>query len=200
MEKRVRRGGLRIPEGFLFELTGGNLALDFTNTVDSRPTGHPDDLLPAYSDVCSWARQAKVITRLEELNLLKKAGRNPNEAESVLKTAIALRECLFLIFRHLIDGENISEDLLRKWNKFIQRANDHYELVAAKQGFSWKSNADPLDYDAMLWPIIHSAVELLTSANIEKLRRCAADNCDWLFLDNTKRGNRRWCDMTVCGN
>lgn len=199
MEK-IRRGGLRTPEGILFELTGGNLALDFVNTVDSRPTDHPNELLSTYNELFSWARQSKIRSRLEELNLAKKADRHPGEAEAARKAAIALRELLFQIFTNLIDRKKIPEDALTKWNKHVQRSGDSYELVRTKDGFSWECNADPLEFEAIFWPIVHSAVELLTSPNIEKLRRCAADNCDWLFLDLSKPGNRRWCDMTVCGN
>ncbi len=200
MEKRVRRGGLRTPDGILFELTGGNLALDFVNTVDSRPTDHPNDLLPTYNELFSWSRQAKVRTRLEELNLIKKADRHPGEAEAVRKAAIALRELLFQIFNSVIDGKKIPEDAFAKLNKYVQRSSNSYELVRSKDGFSWECNADLLAFDSILWPVVHSAVELLTSSNIDKLRRCAADNCDWLFLDMSKPANRRWCDMTVCGN
>ena len=29
---------------------------------------------------------------------------------------------------------------------------------------------------------------------------CDADDCAWLFLDTSKNGSRRWCDMKQCGN
>jgi predicted RNA-binding Zn ribbon-like protein len=32
------------------------------------------------------------------------------------------------------------------------------------------------------------------------LRRCANPECLWLFIDASKSGNRRWCDMASCGN
>src|SRR5262245_57124118 len=114
MEKRIRRGGLRTPEGMLYELTGGNLALDFVNTVDSRPTDHPNELLPTYNELFSWARQTKVRSRLEELNLIKKADRHPNEGEAARKSALVLRELLFQIFNNVIDGKKIPEDILAK--------------------------------------------------------------------------------------
>lgn len=200
MEKRIRKGGIRTPEGFLFELTGGDVSLNFVNTVDSRPTKHPNELMPTYKELFSWGRQAGVLSRMQELNLLKKALRHPNDAETARKSAVGLRECLFQIFTRVIENKEILEDLLVKWNRFVQRSTDQYELIQSKEGFTWRCSADPLKYDSMVWPIIHSAAQLLTGPNVDRIRRCAADNCDWLFLDTSKRGNRRWCDMTICGN
>ena len=33
-----------------------------------------------------------------------------------------------------------------------------------------------------------------------RIRRCANDQCLWLFIDTSKGGTRRWCDMSACGN
>ena len=52
----------------------------------------------------------------------------------------------------------------------------------------------------LLAAVIKSAIELLTSPDLDRLRICAADTCAWLFLDTTKNRTRRWCDMKVCGN
>jgi predicted RNA-binding Zn ribbon-like protein len=49
-----------------------------------------------------------------------------------------------------------------------------------------------------LWPVAASAVELLTSASLERVKVCP-DTCGWLFLDTTKNGRRRWCSMSECG-
>ena len=35
---------------------------------------------------------------------------------------------------------------------------------------------------------------------LDRVRRCANDVCLWLFLDDSKSGNRRWCSMSACGN
>ena len=48
----------------------------------------------------------------------------------------------------------------------------------------------------MLW----SAADLLTRLDRLRVRRCANDECLWLFIDHSKGGTRRWCDMTSCGN
>ena len=45
---------------------------------------------------------------------------------------------------------------------------------------------------------IESAAELLVSEKINSVKSCGG--CGWLFLDTTKSGRRRWCDMRICGN
>jgi hypothetical protein len=49
----------------------------------------------------------------------------------------------------------------------------------------------------MLWPIAHAALELLTDAELHRVKRCAG--CPWLFLDHSKNTSRRWCAMNDCG-
>jgi predicted RNA-binding Zn ribbon-like protein len=48
--------------------------------------------------------------------------------------------------------------------------------------------------------IVRSAVELLTSHDIQRVKECAADRCGWLFMDNSRSRNRCWCDMKTCGS
>ncbi|MFI4995137.1 MAG: CGNR zinc finger domain-containing protein [Hyphomicrobiales bacterium] len=32
------------------------------------------------------------------------------------------------------------------------------------------------------------------------MRRCANEKCLWMFVDESKSGTRRWCQMSACGN
>lgn len=196
----VRRGGIQTHEGFRFEFSGGDLALDFVNTMDSRPTEHPKELLPRYADLAAWGRQAGILAGRQERALRRESRRRPAEAEQIRKMAVALRECLFQVFTAITDRREIPSDLLPEWNRFVLRAMAHYELFQNKDGFSWRPRSEPLELDSMLWPVIHSAIMLSTGPHACRIRRCASSSCDWLFLDKSKRGNRRWCDMTVCGN
>ena len=52
----------------------------------------------------------------------------------------------------------------------------------------------------LLAPILWSAADLLARADRLRVRRCANDKCLWLFIDRSKAGTRRWCDMAACGN
>jgi predicted RNA-binding Zn ribbon-like protein len=196
----VRRGGRWTSEGFLFELSGGNLALDFVNTVDMRPLASRKELLATYEDVCSWARQAALLTPKEESALKKKAARLLEEAEGARLRLVRARECLFQIFSAAVDEQRIPDEVLKRWNQLVHRAMARFELEQRKEGLGWRNASDPQDLDSLLWPVIHAAVVLLTGPDVPRIRRCASLECDWMFLDGSKRGNRRWCDMTVCGN
>ena len=46
--------------------------------------------------------------------------------------------------------------------------------------------------------LVESAVELLTSERIARVKSCPS--CGWFFLDVTKNGSRRWCSMDMCGS
>jgi predicted RNA-binding Zn ribbon-like protein len=46
---------------------------------------------------------------------------------------------------------------------------------------------------------VTAAVDLLGRDTTPRLKQCPGDRCGWFFLDTTKRGNRRWCAMSECG-
>jgi len=56
--------------------------------------------------------------------------------------------------------------------------------------------------DQVLWPVAIDAWDLLTEPELARVRQCpiADGGCGWLFLDSSRSGNRRWCDMRTCGN
>jgi len=200
MKQKTRFGGLQTPQGFVFELTGGDVSLDLTNTVDIRPTDAARDLIPGVDDLVYWAGQVALLAPDQQQRLREEAAREPAQAKKARREVIELRECLFQLFSSLADGREPPAEVLARWNRFVRRAMDRYEMVSGGSGLEWRLCSDQDGFDALLWPIVHSAMQLLTGPRSTKIRRCAGERCDWLFLDTSKRGNRRWCDMTVCGN
>jgi predicted RNA-binding Zn ribbon-like protein len=39
-----------------------------------------------------------------------------------------------------------------------------------------------------------------TNGRLDRLKMCAADECQRVFYDRSKPGTRRWCQSTLCGN
>ena len=197
---KIRKGGLQTPQGFLFELSGGDVSLDLVNTLDNRPIDDARELIPVAADFFSWSRQVGLLTPKQEEELLKKAEHEPQDADNARRHAVQLRECLFQLFSSIADGRETSPEVLEQWNQFLKESMQYYETTRIGDGLAWTARSDIHGYDSALWPIIHSAIQLLTGSQAARIRRCAGENCDWLFLDTSKRGNRRWCDMTICGN
>jgi hypothetical protein len=56
---------------------------------------------------------------------------------------------------------------------------------------------DDSTLDVPLWPLAHSAIDLLTNGPLERLAPCA--RCRWLFIDTSRNRSRRWCSMEECG-
>jgi predicted RNA-binding Zn ribbon-like protein len=56
---------------------------------------------------------------------------------------------------------------------------------------------DPADQLALDLAV---AVTDIFHHDMSRVRRCASDRCVLMFLDTSKTGRRRWCDMGICGN
>ena len=193
--QRIRFGGQQTPDGFLFELTGGDPALDLANTLVNRTGPEPEELLGDYDALVNWATQMKLVDAAEAAALRRKARKEPAAAARVLRRAIELRETIFAIFA---DGD-VGAETLRKLELFTRQAARHRRLVGGRASVSWQWERGGLDQ--MLWPVAEAAAALLTSERRERVRVCARNPpCRWLFVDDSRRGNRRWCDMSVCGN
>jgi predicted RNA-binding Zn ribbon-like protein len=187
-------------ESQIFELTGGLLCLDFANTVDNRTEVHPRELLNSYHDLVSWGKQAQVLTEQEAQRLLDAAARHPTEASKVLERAVAVREAIFRIIKAVTKEALPEDDDLVALSVAVADAQAHVQIVPKEGGFIWDWAGNAGELDRMLWPVVRSAADLLTSEELDDVRVCASDTCNWLFLDTSKNHSRRWCDMKSCGN
>jgi predicted RNA-binding Zn ribbon-like protein len=85
-------------------------------------------------------------------------------------------------------------------NKRLSKAMSHARIIPSETGFSWDFHDSTDALDGILNPIIRSAVDLLVSEHVKKLKTCADPTCGWVFLDKSRNNSRRWCDMKDCGN
>ncbi len=183
----------------VFEFTGNRLCLDFSNTVHDR-LNSPRELLNSYNDLLTWSLEAHILTRQETEVLSEKARQDPQAAVDVLARAVAVREAIYAIFSARAHGVMPARNDLDRLNTELVQANIQMYLVPEQDGFVWDWSDREQALDAMLWPVVRSAVDVLTSSELQDVRVCAADNCGWLFLDTSKNHSRRWCDMKSCGN
>lgn len=185
-----------------FELTGGALCLDFSNTIDNRPVPERRrDLMTGFGELVRWARQAGAIGDEEARALLRAGKQEPRRAAQALDRATALRERIYRLFSTLASGRDPDPADVAALSAAAVEARRHQRLVATSGGFRWqRDEASRNSLDRIWWPIAQSAEDLLVSGRFRSVRECAADACGWLFLDTSRSQRRRWCDMKVCGN
>jgi predicted RNA-binding Zn ribbon-like protein len=184
----------------VFELTGGALCLDFTNTVDNRPTARRRDLLAHYANLVAWSRQSKILSEVEARRLLEVAAARPGRGLAALRRAVRLREALYAVFAAASAHRPPPAAALGLLGGELGRVAPRARLVRDGARFRVEAAAGRDDPARMLGDVMQSAVAILTSDDLSRVRECAADTCGWLFLDRSRNHTRRWCDMKVCGN
>jgi predicted RNA-binding Zn ribbon-like protein len=186
---------------YTFSRIGGRLCLDFTNTIGSHAGPNPNEHLGSYDDLVAWGRQLDVIPPRTAKQLAAEALDHPAMATACLAWAKELRGGLYRIFSAVATGGTPPAADLARLNRELKTALARQKLVLAGDKVTWTFESGPTDLDAMLWPVARSAADLLTGDEaIGRVRECASDTCGWLFVDTSKNGSRRWCDMADCGN
>ena len=184
----------------IYGLSGGALCLDFANTVSNRGSDAPIDRLLAYGDLLSWSEQSRAATPAQVRDLARLAAAHPSAARDALARAVEVREALYRLFATASAKKRPRPADLALVNEQIPVAFRRSRLATAGDHYAFRVEAAADDLLSPLAPVIKSAVDLLTSPSLDRVRTCAADTCEWLFLDMTKNRTRRWCDMKVCGN
>src|SRR5437016_2414473 len=177
-----------------YEFLGGNLALDFANTVHSHGMVDPCDDLKTAADLVEWAAQAGLLRDREA----RQVGRARDD-EVRFRRAVALRELLYEIFSRAAQGKRPRREALQALQGLYRNATRHaeFQVEANHYRLTW-SAIDPLERVSQ--EIIRSAADLLTSEALTRVRQCSGETCSWLFVDSSRNGVRRWCEMQACGN
>lgn len=85
-------------------------------------------------------------------------------------------------------------------NRELAAARARERVVAGDKGFAWEWERPAPGLARMLWPVVRSVAELLTSPALVLTRECQGEDCGSLFLDTSRNRTRCWCDMSDCGN
>jgi predicted RNA-binding Zn ribbon-like protein len=179
---------------YRYKFIGGNLALDFVNTVADR--FHPEkmeDRLRTVGHVRDWFVQASVVHSIPSKLLVHV------DAHTVTRLRTA-RDHLHVLFEAVASGKPIPQAALTWLDAALRRCTSRRRLVIEREEVRrvWSSNATTVD--TLLYPVLTAAADLITQGDAGTLRRCCDATCGWLFLDQSNARRRRWCVMADCGN
>jgi predicted RNA-binding Zn ribbon-like protein len=179
----------------------GRPSVDLANTVSWRASGRPVERLESVGDVVRWATQCRLIGDRDARELARQAKGNAARAALAVARIRALREAIYRVFSRLADGHAPHRTDLAAINRVLAQALGHLRVTTGTDRrfvLAWEKGSTSLD--KLVWPAARSVAEILTSEQVGRIKKCPSANCGWIFLDTTRSGTRRWCDMRVCGN
>lgn len=183
--------GSDAPEAPRFRTGAGRLCLDFLRTLRHRGTLDVVEELPDAAALLAWVVQCGPCDLAGQPVL----GDGPVQA----RDARSLREAVYELVTagRSAGGVATSSFLSRELvNRAAQLATPT-PRVDASGALMWTAS-DAVS--ATLSQVARDAIELVTSAAVDRVRECADESCGALFSDNSRPGNRRWCSMGACGN
>ena len=181
-----------------YRQVGGHLALDFVNTLGGCRGQETKEYCKTYGALVTWAEIVGLLSPGMKKKLEDRAEREPDLAMEVWNRAVALREAIYRVVAQSPSAPS-AEDLFlvsREASFALGRA----KIVGKPGAFTWGWPDCEAELDRLLWPVARAAADLVTSTELERVRECGSERCTWVFLDTSKNGRRRWCDMSDCGN
>ena len=181
------------------DLVGGHAVLDLVNTVtgrDSRPT----DWLETYERLLEWAALTDAFLPDDLRALERMRAGDASAAARALARLRAMREAVYDVVIAAIRHKPVPEDamgrLTRHWKSSVAAAQLTFSAGRASLQFNIADSR--LEYPRHV--LAASAFDLLQTLPLARTRECADPRCTWIFIDHSRGGQRRWCNMATCGN
>jgi predicted RNA-binding Zn ribbon-like protein len=167
-----------------FHLIGGRLCLDFLNTADWAPSGDAIvENLTREEDMMTWCRRVGLHDLRESVKL------------SGMEDLRDFRSALRRVFLKTMEKVEPDRRDLAMLNGHLGFASHSAPLVFSDRGLRFSRAVSVQQAIAL------SAAAVLTDGHeIGRLKSCPADDCGWLFLDESRNRRRKWCSMEICGN
>ena len=181
------------------ESVDADRVLAFVNTLSGRPTDAPVERLVSYDALVDWAREQHLISAAAAERLLVEAKHHPHQAATVVVRAKEFREAINGLAESIARERQPSPSVLNTVSDYLAAAYANGRLVPYDGGLQWAASAEDA-LERILWEIGRATGRLVLSPRLVNIRACAAADCGWWFMDETKNHSRRWCDMKICGN
>ena len=192
------------------KFVGGDPSLDLVNTVDWATRGAVDERLVDYERLTRWSEAAGMLDAATATRLRRRAALHPAEAREAHAEALRLRAALRTLVVHAAAASQAETAGARPTAHAVRAALDalnatlgaglrELRLRVADGAFTlaWPDADAPLVLP--LWRVARAGAALLTSEEAARLRVCGAPECGWVYVDRSRNGFRRWCQMESCG-
>lgn len=176
------------------------LCLSYANTLSWRGNEVPAEALPDFAALLRWLGASAGTSPAGLRRAASWARAHPGKAARVFAEAIELREALYRLFSAIAAGKRTRQLDFTLLQQALAAAPTRRLLAASGGAHGWRIGSLRPTAPDLLAPVLWSAGDALVSDVRHRVRRCANQQCLWLFVDASKGGTRRWCAMASCGN
>lgn len=185
---------------YVFQYVAGQLCLDFLNTLGDRGGDPPSEHLDDYAELVRWTREAGAVDATTAQTLVGESRRHPRVARRVVHRARAVREAVYRIVTAVRNQRSPAVADVDLFNQELAGALANTRLRVGGDGAFELDWSVSVALDRPLWPVLRSAADLLAGGEMSRVKACASDSCEWVFMDESRNRSRQWCQMEVCGN
>jgi len=190
-----------------FMFLGDRLWLDFVNSDDTRrATASADvvrrvDALRDFDMFIDWLHSAAVLDAERAAGMRRRAIQQPAGAAAALVDARRVRSTLRTLAERGHQSAKARGDALAEINRILGRSAGTRRVEERPDGSYARTFVTVGDaFAGLMIAVVDSAADSLISGELARVRRCSDQRCPHVFIDTTKNGRRRWCDMATCGN
>ncbi len=113
-----------------------------------------------------------------------------------LKPLRDLREALWQLAQAAVAGRPLPDEHVAVVNDAAASPPPTEAMTSAGE----RRTVPPVEGRQALSALARDAIDLFTGPLGTRVHTCAADDCELLFVDSSRPGQRRWCSMNRCGS
>ncbi len=179
---------------------GEKLCLDFVNTASWHESEKPIENLNDIETFIDWCAFMGIIDDSSKNQFYLYLSEDSFNNNQILNEIIEIREVIFRIFRNIAFNEEYKNEDMIKLINYLPKIYKDVDLTKNDYNFTIRIKPDAKNIISLIFPVIQSAIELLTQEDMNRIKICGGERCGWLFYDTSRNNSRKWCSMADCGN
>src|SRR5262249_52120830 len=153
-------------------LVGGQLAFNFANTTSGRGGQRRLEHLRTAGDIAVWAHHAKIIGKASARDLELRCADSPPLAKRLQQPVLGLRDVVYDIGAALAGGKPAHPQDLDRLAGVHAECMQAGRLRKIEGSYGWTWNISDCPAEAILGPIVLSALSLVCQGNLSRIKQC----------------------------
>ena len=128
------------------------------------------------------------MERLDLFEAINAEGLEPNSDIGVLRE----------VLRSVANRKNFDTRTMKRFGELTGKAHHHRRLKPSSTDVKFELVGLPAGERAIC-EFALLVEDILVTAELDRIKECEGEDCDQVFIDESKNKSKKWCDMAHCG-